>query len=139
MQGAVSRLRASKQRQLGGNVCSANFSSTGVDRAEEALINSTWPSQSYLWDGRGQRQPGAGAGIQNQGSSGKGTGESTPGNCGQTTKEEHGAEAQHTQPIELYISKKVAAGKIIGPVPADVEGIHASHFGIIPKPHQVVK
>ena len=87
----MSRPRASKQRQLGGNVCSAKFSSVGVDRAEEALINSTRPSKSYLQDGRGQRRPGARAGIQNRGSSGKGTGESTPSNCGPTTKGEHGA------------------------------------------------
>ena len=43
---------------------------------------------------------------------------------------------QHPQPIETYISKEVAAGRIIGPVSADVEGIHVSRFGIIPKPHQ---
>ena len=43
---------------------------------------------------------------------------------------------QHPQPIEVYLSKEVAAGRIIDPVPADVEDIHVSHFGIIPKPHQ---
>ena len=43
---------------------------------------------------------------------------------------------QHPQPIEAYISKEVAAGRIIGPIPVDVEGIHVSRFGIIPKPHQ---
>ena len=43
---------------------------------------------------------------------------------------------QHPQPIEAYISKEVAAGQIIGPIPVDVEGIHVSRFGIIPKPHQ---
>ena len=43
---------------------------------------------------------------------------------------------QHPQPIEAYISKEVAAGQIIGPMSADVEGIHVSRFGIIPKPHQ---
>ena len=43
---------------------------------------------------------------------------------------------QHPQPIEAYISKQVAAGWIIGPMLADVKGIHVSRFGIIPKPHQ---
>lgn len=43
---------------------------------------------------------------------------------------------QHPQPFEAYISKEVAAGRIIGPVSTDVEGIHVSRFGIIPKPHQ---
>jgi len=44
--------------------------------------------------------------------------------------------SQHPQPIETYISKELAAGRIIGPLPASVEGVHVSRFGIIPKPHQ---
>jgi len=44
--------------------------------------------------------------------------------------------SQHPQPTETYISKELVAGRIIGPLPASVEGVHVSRFGVIPKPHQ---
>ena len=56
--------------------------------------------------------------------------------CCNSAKSNMLSAVQHPQPIEAYISKEVAAGRIIGPVSADVEGIHVSRFGIIPKPHQ---
>jgi len=34
------------------------------------------------------------------------------------------------------IFPKELAGRIIGPLPASVEGVHVSNIGVIPKPHQ---
>ena len=39
-----------------------------------------------------------------------------------------------------YLRKEINAGRIIGPLPADIIGlIHTSHFGVIPKRHQIRK
>ena len=42
----------------------------------------------------------------------------------------------HSPSTSIYISKELAAGRIIGPLPACAEGVHVSRFGVIPKPHQ---
>ena len=43
---------------------------------------------------------------------------------------------QHPQPIERYIFAEVGAGRILGPLPAGMEGVHVSRFGVILKLHQ---
>ena len=42
----------------------------------------------------------------------------------------------HPQPIDQYIAKERSAGRIIGPLPRELEGVQVSRFGVIPKPHQ---
>ena len=44
--------------------------------------------------------------------------------------------SQHPEPIQAYLSKELSLGRIIGPLPSGMEGIHISRLGVIPKPHQ---
>ena len=44
----------------------------------------------------------------------------------------------HPLPIQAYIERERAAGRIIGPL-SDVTGVQISRLGVIPKPHQVGK
>ena len=44
--------------------------------------------------------------------------------------------SMHPQPIDQYIGKECTAGRIIGLLPRDTEGILVSRVGVIPKPHQ---
>ncbi len=41
--------------------------------------------------------------------------------------------------VDKYLGKEREAGRVVGPLPADLTGVHISRFGITPKPHQAGK
>ena len=43
---------------------------------------------------------------------------------------------QHPDPIDKYMTAEIQAGRFIGPLPPEAQGIHISRCGVIPKPHQ---
>ncbi len=43
---------------------------------------------------------------------------------------------QNPDVVDRYLAKERDAGRVIGPLPESVEGVHVSRFGVIPKPHQ---
>ena len=45
--------------------------------------------------------------------------------------------AQHQEVIDAYLEKEHTRGRTIGPLDAhEAEGVHISHFGVIPKSHK---
>ena len=43
---------------------------------------------------------------------------------------------QNPEVVESYLQKEREAGRVIGPLPRPIAGLHVSRFGVIPKPHQ---
>ncbi len=43
---------------------------------------------------------------------------------------------EHPEPIEKYLANELGAGRIVGLMPSNEEGVHINRFGVIPKPYQ---
>ncbi len=43
---------------------------------------------------------------------------------------------QNPEVVDKYLAREREAGRVIGPLPANLTGVHVSRFGVIPKPHQ---
>ena len=43
---------------------------------------------------------------------------------------------QNPEVVDQYLRKEKEAGRVVGPLPQHIAGLHVSRFGVIPKPHQ---
>ena len=57
------------------------------------------------------------------------------GRC-QSAKRNMLSAEQNPEVVDQYLRKEKEAGRVVGPLPQHIAGLHVSRFGVIPKPHQ---